>query len=91
MRSYNLQQEAQLLEAQLNLAITPRIVESGVKTGVDAAAEYFAITIAQNKGKDFDYSAIAMNTALAFVGGFCLGAIKEIWCIFQETLAENNP
>ena len=92
MQSYNMQQEAQLLEAQMMLAVSPRIIKAGFEAGVEAVifeSSFLGLSyISNNYNKPspdpVDPKATATVIGISFVAGFVAGSCMEIWRIFEE-------
>ena len=90
-RENNRQVEAQRIEAEMINSIAPRIVNAGVKKGCELAVEQAAYVAVQqiSSSNNQDYGANAKTIGIAFVAGFCVGSVYEMYNIYEEAL--NSP
>ncbi len=86
MRSYNLHQESQRMEAQMVANTSPRIIEAGVKGGIEAVI--FAVTYneIEKHMQNADPKSTAAVVGMSFAAGFVAGATMEIWNILEEAI-----
>ena len=84
MRSYDMQQEAQLAEAQMTLTVAPRIIKAGLKGGVEAVIFGTTYNEIEKHAQKGDPKTTVSVVAISFVAGFVAGASMEIWNIIEE-------
>ena len=87
MRGYNIQQEAQRLEAQLIAEQTVRVQTAAVKNGTIAAIQ---TVVQRNLQGNKEAQMVAFEAATAFVSGYIAGLIVEIFDILSEAIAGND-